>query len=208
MSKAQERLQAQIKYARAHVLESQAWEVARERDAFDSPTYKTCVASLDYTKKKAMDEFAAAGGHLVNRQIIGWLDMEDERSHYDIDDLLRNRFGDDPEVVTDSESGMFCCLFSRRREAKIVQLIQQNFPLLRYGEVDDCDPVMPFMGNWDSAKRFLVSQEGSIPVGKFDDIVPVRTEEELTELVDEALNAYNRSGLTYKEFVSRMNLRA
>lgn len=191
---------ALVAYAQAYQLESQAWQVANERDAFESETYREERDRLDRIREDAMTAYVEAGGVIFDRTIMGY---SDDTSHYAIDDALRAEFGRDL-VNPDSESEQLFVYTSSVYEAAVLQFLKDKFPGLKTSVSDMDEQEIPVISNWPQAREFLRKQGIELITRDYSYIVPEKTEEQIDELVEEAMDALAKTGLNQLQALNRI----
>ncbi len=191
---------ALVAYAQAYQLESQAWQVANERDAFESETYREERDRLDRIREDAMTAYVEAGGVIFDRTIMGY---SDDTNHYAIDDALRAEFGRDL-VNPDSESEQLFVYTSSVYEAAVLQFLKDKFPGLKTSVSDMDEQEIPVISNWPQAREFLRKQGIELITRDYSYIVPEKTEEQIDELVEEAMDALAKTGLNQLQALNRI----
>jgi uncharacterized protein YlzI (FlbEa/FlbD family) len=114
----------------------QVWQLASDNDWPEN--LRAIHSSLD--KKK--EEFAAK--HWPKEMsIIGSLPIDDDRSHYDIDDQIDQVFSN-TEVNSDSESGMFCVYVVEDKVEEVTTWLKKYWPALQFKVHDNDQAATPF----------------------------------------------------------------
>ena len=192
------RKQALIAYAQAYQLESQVWQVASDRDAFEAESYREERDRLTRLREQAMTDYVEAGGVIFDRMITGYAEGVD---HYDIDDALREQF--ENRVNPDSESSELFVYLSSVDEKDILEFLNRHYPTLKYRATDMTEQEIPGIGNWPAAREFL-RKLGIEPITRdYSYIVPERTEGEIDELVNEAVDTLGKTGLNHAQVMVR-----
>lgn len=188
-----------VALARLSVEDSMVYEYTHARDQWGSDWYKRHAGIRDKTEAMLANRFIQLGGRVFSISIRG---CGHNKTNYDLDDYLKDRFGN--QVQCDSESGGLFVDCTPEVQEDVLTLLNELDPMGDFGAEDMIEErrrmedagedtsILPRLsldlpfGNWPSAKKFLDSRGITVTVD-FND-APGVSEQQL-ESAQETLEA-------------------
>ena len=179
------------------------WEINNIGDTWGTKESRNEYDNIQAELKEATDAYIAAGGMVTNRSIIGELTGKSGLSHYDIDDIddaVSAKFPKDA-VQSDSESGGLYIYMDKSVVDTVEEFLTKNYPDLSFGvHVDDNDSRPITLCNWNEGKRIL--DDAGVTVDYAPKItIPLKDDDEINSLVDQAAKALLLTGVASEEQV-------
>jgi hypothetical protein len=194
-------------YMIVHVMESKLWKAKHDMDAWDNPEMIAETNRInDRLKTLGQLYFKRFRDrcHYVNYN--GYL-TDEFHSHYDIDEDLKDRFGSD--ISVDSESGQFWASSNEKVKDQVKEFLQTKYPLLDF-EITVHDNVNEplvesyhrprIIGGWNYSKKWLAERE--VKVDYTHPSPSPKKGKDLDKLINEVRSIIKKTGLTKEEVIS------
>ena len=186
---------ALIEYCQARVLDSQLYEVAQYREAFQTPGWEKHNQEHKDRIRIALENYVAAGGVVLDRELFCWVPDDFTLGTHTIEERLKEEFGSSVYTMIDADT--IIVNYTHHIEGKLTVLFDTDYSDLEYELETSGDPEPADMPStlWDAAEKYLTDRGIAHEVGDFGDVRPTWTEEEVAQRMELLYRDIDRTGL-------------